>query len=69
MFANLFAHLTALLTAVTGRKTVAARGANFIEYALLAAVAVVLFILFKDAITGIATNIFGSLTASVDSAI
>ena len=66
--AAMFVGLQTILAGARGR-VATSRGANFIEYALLAAVAVVLFLLFRTQITAVAENIFSKVTGNVNSVI
>lgn len=60
MFTNLYITLTSYLFAarLANRRLVGARGANFVEYALLAVIAVVLFALFNDTLSSTFSRVY-----------
>jgi Flp pilus assembly pilin Flp len=64
----LMARLQVLLFTLLGgqRRVAAARGITFIEYAILAAIAVVIGLLFKNQLSALFNTLFGRLTGAIN---
>lgn len=59
MLVRLFTRAQTLTSVRLARRT---RAATFIEYALLAAIALALFFIFRDTLTRLITNLLGRLS-------